>query len=608
MFIREIRKKNKNSDKVYVSHRLVDSVRTAKGPRQVILLELGTLDLPKEEWKSLANRIEEIVTGQQCFSPPPPHIEEPARYYASLLLRKELASVPEAGEAPDFDRVDLNSLTLGQSRTIGGEAAALSAFRKLKLPEILTGLGFSPEKVHRIALLAIGRLLHPASELGTAFWAKNISGLGELLETDFASLSHNALYRASDELLAVKAALEEKLAGRERELFDLKESVILYDLTNTYFEGCAAESEKALHGRSKEKRSDCPLVTLALVLDGDGFPKTSRVFPGQVGEPKTLDAILEDLSQNMAWPKPHLEGQDALPTLVIDAGVAAKVNLAKIKAKGFHYLAVSRSRPKEVPAGELIVIREDKDLSVKAKKIEVDGETVVFCQSAGRNRKEESIKKSFQARFEEGLKGVAASLTKKRGQKKYEKVLFRLGRLQAKFPVVGQYYQIDVEQKDGLATAISWSVKDRAKMENRFSGSYYLRTDRTDLDEKALWSLYMMLTGVEDAFRSMKSALGLRPIFHRKDSRIEAHLFITVLAYHLLAVIQRQLKERGIHHRWETIRTRLSTLTRVTAALTNDKGERIHIRKTTDPEPVHLNILRALGVPFRILKTKKIKL
>ena len=165
---------------------------------------------------------------------------------------------------------------------------------------------------------------------------------------------------------------------------------------------------------------------------------------------------------------------------------------------------------------------------------------------------------------------------------------------------------MEVQQERERVTRIEWRLDREKELQTRFSGSYYIRSSRTDLDEKALWSLYMTLGQVEESFRCLKSELGLRPVRHHKDPRMEGHLFISVLAYHLLASIQRQLRQKGISYRWETIRNRLSTQTRVTASLTTDKGERIHVRQTTDPEPFHFEIYRALGLPVKPLQAKRL--
>ncbi len=181
-----------------------------------------------------------------------------------------------------------------------------------------------------------------------------------------------------------------------------------------------------------------------------------------------------------------------------------------------------------------------------------------------------------------------------------------IGRLRERYPTIARFYNIEVGEETGRATQIKWSVDSEKALEARFSGAYYIRSSRTDLAEKELWSLYMMLGEVEESFRCLKSELGLRPVYHRKDPRQEGHLFITVLAYHLLATIQRELKGKGILHRWGTLRTRLSTHMRATASVTNEKGERIYLRQTGDPEPFHLEIYRALGLPANPLKTKRI--
>ena len=296
------------------------------------------------------------------------------------------------------------------------------------------------------------------------------------------------------------------------------------------------------------------------------------------------------------------------PVVVIDAGIGTKDNLKLIRSMGFHYLTVSRRRPKAIPSPEeLEMIKQDKDGTIRAKKIDMDEGSLVYCESSARALKEISMKSRFQEYYEAGLQDIAASLSKKRGVKKYGKVMERLGRLHEKYPTIARYYQLDVQHDGDIVNGLTWKIDREEELRSRFSGSYYLRSSRSDLDAKELWSLYMMLNRVEDSFRYLKSELGLRPVYHQKDKRMEGHLFISVLAYHLLASIQKRLMEQGIHYRWDTIRTRMSNQTRVTTSITNDKGERIHIRATTDPEPFHFEIYRALGLPLRPLNTKRSK-
>jgi len=621
MFIREVVKRNRGHEKEFIYHRLMESVRTAKGPRQRLLLDLGKLEIPRMEWKALANRIEEILTGQESFVKPPRHIEDLARHYAQALVHQGLRSVPggaadvpvtAAGAAPggspqgqapaDFQTVDMHSLTPSRVRTIGAEALGLYGFEKLGFPRTLQSLGFTDAQVDLAALLIIGRLVYPASELKTARWARDVSAVGELLGTDFSHVSANALYRASDTLMARRGTIEESLARDEKRLYGLEEKIILYDLTNTYFEGCARRSLKARHGRSKEKRSDCPLVTLALVLDGDGFAKMSKVYPGSVSEPGTLKDILADLRSSRAREEDLFTKR---PTVVMDAGIATKDNLRLLSEEKYHYVCVSRSKPEEILRDDLVEIETRTKDRVCLKKVEKDGEVYLYCRSHGRAMKEEGMRSRIVGRFEEGLDGLRRSIENPRGRKGYEGIVERLGRLREKYPTASRYYQVEIDHEADAATAIRWEY-DAVGIETRLSGSYYIRTDRHELSEEELWRLYMTLLEVEAAFRCLKSELGLRPNFHHKDSRIEGHLFISVLAYHILTAIRRELKTKGCTYRWETIRSLMSTQARVTTSVTTKNGDRIHVRDTTEAEPFHRAIYHALGIPCNPLRRKRI--
>lgn len=606
MFVKEISKQNKGYDKTFLSHRLMESFRTPRGPRQRKIIDLGQLAIPRDEWKILADRIEELLSGQQSFTIPADHIESLAQHYAQLIRQKEMHSLPvEEKPPPEWQTVDMNSLTPGKSRTIGGEALGYEAFEKLGFPRILAELGLSQGQIEQAALLIIGRLLHPGSERETAIWGQELSGLEELLGTTFRHLASNALYRTSDRLVAKRDEIEERLAGRERNLYQLGEKIMLYDLTNTYVEGKAAQSALSQRGHSKEKRSDCPLLTLALVVDEDGFPKRSRVLKGNVSEPGTLKEFLEAYESQLKEQLPLLKER---PMVVIDAGIGTTENLKLIRSMGFHYLTVSRSRLKETPATEdLVMVKQEKDCTIRAIKIEQAEGMLVYCESSARAQKEESMKSRYQKYYEAGLQNIAASLTKKKGSKRYGKIMERLGRLRGKYPTIAQYYRLEVPHDGDKVNGITWEIDREEELLARFSGSYYLRSSRSDLDEKELWSLYIMLNRVEDSFRCLKSELGLRPVYHQKDRRMEGHLFISVLAYHLLASIQKSLMEKGIAYRWKTIRTRMSSQTRVTTSVTNVKGERIHTRATTDPEPFHFAIYRALGLPLRPLSNKRSK-
>ena len=602
MFIREITKKEHGTGKVYVYHRLMEAVRTPKGPRQRIVLDLGRLDLPRDQWKILADRIEQVLSGQTSLWPVDEAIENLAQDFARRVKRKERQAIPvvPASQAqPQWEMVDLASLAQEEVRTVGGEALGYWAFNKLGFPKMLEDLGFSPAQIAVAALLIVGRLLHPASERQTYLWATECSALDELLGVDFGKVSLSALYRLSDALIQHRQAIETHLQQNEKRLFGLRESIILYDLTNAFLTGTARESTMAKRGRSKEKRTDCPLLTLALVLDEDGFPKASKVFEGNVSEPSTLGAILDALPACAQLPL------RATPTVVINAGIATEENLALIRSRKMDYVCVSRSRPKQFPEGERTLIKTGPSGTVKGIRLEKEGEILLYCESTGRSLKEESMRERAQKRFEEGLASIGASLQKPRGVKQYDKVVERVGRLRERNSSIARFYEITVEKSEDRATALTWLIQNEEGLKARFCGGYLLRSSRKDLDEASLWSLYTTLTLVEGSFRSLKSDLGLRPMYHRLDRRLEGHLFISICAYHLLAAIQRQLKKGDIIHSWEIIRMRMATQCRVTASITNDKGERIHIRQTTEPESFHKEVYRALGMQPKPLERKR---
>jgi hypothetical protein len=598
MFIKEVIKKNKGYDKTFVYHQLVESYRTEKGPRQRRILDLGKLTIPKSKWKNLANRIEEILSGQTSIVAEDAEVEALAQHYASLLINDQLKQKEDVEEvqSADYEEIDVNSIRNRQARSIGSEYVALIMLKNLGLEELLKDVGFKERDIKIAELLIIGRMVYPASEWSTLRWAKQMSAIDELLDINVTTLSHSKLYRISDKLLENKDVIERGLTERERSMFTLEEKIILYDLTNTYFESSQTSVKKA-RGRSKDKRNDLPLVTLGLVLDEDGFPKQSHIFKGNIGEPKTLEKVLDQL------------GSDGSKLIILDAGIGTGENVSLIKSKGHDYLVVSRKHPSiDIKEEDLKEIRHDQRNRVEAYVYRTSNELYLYCRSRLKKKKENSIRSFHQARFEADLKYASESLHKKRGTKRYSKVLERIGRLKEKHSKIAYFYDIKIKEENGIVKEISWQLKDEQKLDERFSGIYYLRTNRLDLKEEEIWKLYISLTDVEDSFRAMKSELGLRPNFHQKDSRIEGHIFITVLAYHVLLAIQKHLHQEDVYMRWSTIRDLLSVQQRITTEMKNRKGEIIRIRQSTEPESFHYLVANALKIKPRPLGIKKQKI
>ena len=281
----------------------------------------------------LCARIEQLISPQAvlvelgCAEA----VEREAQRIAMQLVSR--APAVEGGGG-DVQAVDVDSLELVRPRSVGVEHVGLWAMEQVGLGELLEGLGFNGRQRAVAMALIIGRMAQPGSERATWRWLCQRSGLmlGELLEVDFESLSLMRLYRVSDVLMAHREAIENHLFERVTELFSLKHTVTLYDLTNTFFEGEAHGQPKARRGHSKEKRSDCPLLTLGLVLDGSGFVRRSEVFAGNADEDKTLAPMLAALQAP----------QDAL--VVMDAGHCPEKNIAWLRDHGYRYLVVSRQR------------------------------------------------------------------------------------------------------------------------------------------------------------------------------------------------------------------------------------------------------------------------
>jgi len=566
---------------------------------------LGQLDLPKENWKELANRIEDLLRGYDGSTVPiDADIEALARHYTKQILRKQRSEEKESTileNEQDFRTIDINAVSSSDGRSIGPEHAGLAAMKALGFFDLFRQLGFTGDESHLAALQIVGRLVHPGSERELRRYAKEQSALDELLGADFSSVGHNMLYHNSDLLFAHKEAIERFLRMRGREIFSLGETIILYDLTNTYFSGSAAEYKKARRGRSKQKRSDRPLVTLGIVLDERGFIKCSRIFDGNVSEPVTLVDMITDIHSQVSSETPPL--LVTKPTIVMDAGIASEDNLNLVREKGFSYIVVSRSKPENRGDDTFEEIKE----GIAVKEMHVGDETYLHCLSNGKMKQEQAIVNTARDAMEQEIAYLGEGLNLKRRLKSYPKVLESIGRLRQRYSRVSKGFSIDVQERDGKAVAITWSF-DPSKLGKPYDGSYFIRTDRMDLSKDEIWSLYIMLTSVEDAFRCLKGELGLRPIHHSKPDRIEGHLFISILAYHLLNYIQQHLRTAGINHRWDTVRSILQTHIALSTHLPTDDGTMVHLRYCSIPTPKQVEVYNALGITSVPLKPAKIEM
>jgi transposase len=605
MFIRKVLHKNKKNRKEYFTYKLVESVRTERGPRQRDVLNLGaSFNLAMEQWKDLANCIETELTGQRPLFDYPKKLRALARKYARAIIHQRSEAIDERQDIPaDYQVVDVNSVDSEDIRTVGAEHVVYETIKELGLDRKLRSFGLTRMQLSLALGMIAGRIIFPGSERATHQWLLERSALDELMGVDFSGVSLDGAYKAGDLLLKNKEAIEEHLRQTEGQLFGLDEKIILYDLTNTFIEGTGKFNGKARYGRSKEKRSDCLLMTLGLVLDVQGFPKKSRIYEGNISEPKTLEQMIKGLFIGECGQDPLL-----MPMIVLDAGIASEDNIKWLRSKSYRYIVVSRKKKKAIPPSVTMVAvkrNDDDDVLVEAglcNNPDTD-ELDLYCHSLDKEKKEEGIKNRFQSRLESDLTTARSALNKKNGTKNYEKVIERIGRLKERYRSVAHGYKITVVRHPGTDKAkdIKWTHTKREKT----SGVYCLRTNQKDLEVQQIWDIYTMLTDIEDAFRCMKSELGLRPIYHQKEARCDGHIFITVIAYHLMHTIRFKLRHKGVKFCLTTIRRQLSTHVRATTTMKRKDNKVIKIRKSSKTEPTHEVIYDALGLSHRPGRTVK---
>ena len=609
MFIRKTTTRNKSANESYFTFRLVASERTGDQVRQITLLNLGRhFDLPQPDWPRLCARIEALLAGQPDMLAEPEAIETLAQRFAARLIAAQpgpgqpaaalsptapepaqpAPSTASATPAPVYAEVDVASLQLPRPRAVGVEAAGLAAMDWLGIDRILTGLGLNGVQRDAVAGLLIGRMAAPGSEMATWRWLRERSALGELLDVDFEAMPPIRLYRTSDLLVRHRDKIEDALFSNIKDLFGLPITVTLYDLTNTYFEGTAAGNAKAARGWSKEKRFDCPLVTLGLVLDSSGFVRRSKMFAGNAAEAGTL----QDMLKGLAAPDGAL--------IIMDAGIATEANIAWLKEQKYRYLVVSRERGRQFDPELAVNTLTASNETVRLQRVlSEDGTEVrLYCHSEGRETKETAIAARFATSFETGLEKLAAGLSKPRGQKKLADIQQRIGRLKEKSRGIGQHYDIVVtpDETGKTAASIAWTKTPVEGSMLTHPGVYCLRSNETTWDAEKLWHTYTMLTDLEAVFRGLKSELGLRPMYHHKEERTAGHLFITVLAYQLVQAIRRKLEAAGETISWTRLREILSVQRRVTATFQQRDGHTLHVRKATVAEPALRRIYDALGI------------
>jgi transposase len=559
MYLR--RNKKIKGGEAYEYWSLVESVRSARGPRQRTVATIGKLPgLDKEErigWEEIGR----ILTGR-----PRPEPE---------LFEKE-------EEPPSWAMIDSSRVSVERLRHFGDVYLGLLLWSKLGFADFCKE--YMPEGKEEIpwsimaSILVLARFCAPSSELRIAESWYDKTALDDLLGVPGDKINDDRLYRALDALLPHKDELSRHLQNRYGELFDATFDFLFYDITSTYFEGTANGNPQAKRGYSRDSRPDCPQICIGLVATKEGLPIAFEIFDGNRSDVTTPKEMVEAMETkygkaNRVW--------------VMDRGMVSEKNLEFMRASGAGYLVgTPKSLLKKYEQHLLDQDWEEVQAGVEVKLCPTpEGtETFVLCRSLGRKEKENAILYRFVARLEEKLVKLAerAEQGKLRDRHKAER---QIGRLLERMSRAASLFTITVTEKDGRLSIDVKKNEERYERALETGGSYILRTNWTQTDPKTLWNTYIQLTEVEDAFRTAKHDLGLRPIYHQKQDRTQAHILVCFLSLTLWRTLQQWMKTSGLGTAPRKLLEEMREIRSLDVLLpTREKTIRLRVAATPSPE------------------------
>lgn len=624
MFIREVKKQNAKKGKIFYQYCLVQALRENGKQKQKIILYLGSDPLMqnKKYRKSICQMLTAKIFEQtQAFELQAALFKNQADgaqilklielLYEKYLLKypkgtADLMAKPSKAKKADFQEVNLNNLKAEHTTSFGAENLCNQVLERLQLNACLRKLGFNKAARNKAMMSIIARAIFIASEHKTADILENQSELKALFNYE-ETITHKQLYHISDKLYANKTAIELFIYQRIKTLFNLKDKILIFDISNTYFETSKRGSELAKHGgNSKEKRNDCPIVVFTAVINEQGFIKHSGIYKGNTTDGSLLKVIIEDLE---AYAKANNEPLNQ--TIVLDAGIADEGNLTYLKGKEYNYVAVSRKKLKdydEVDEQSKIVELTDrgkKEVKLKIIHPKTETDTFMYVESEDKRKKEESIDEKIGEKYVERLAEIKAALSKPRGTKRIEKVWERIGRAKEKYKRISAQYSLVLKNDGKNITDISWKKTPNKTQTDKSKGVYFIRTNLTTTDEQKLWKIYNTIREVEATFRCLKTDLNLRPVYHQNDERIESHIFLCLLAYQLVNTIRYQLKKQGIRHDWSKI-LRIMHQHRMQDIVLESKTKTIRVRKPSEPTELINKIYKATKTKANVKQYSKI--
>jgi CRISPR/Cas system CMR-associated protein Cmr5 small subunit len=571
------------------------------------LLNIGFLRLPAEKLNAIKAILNDRLERRQSLfeHQQEDQVRNLANQYWEQLVEKGKVDVSDQAFEKKRRMVDVDTLKHKDAREVGAEWMCFQAVEQLQIRQLLERLGWQKEQIELALIQIISRAIYPYSENRTCKWIKENSAVCEVTKGVFQShgkpteslkdhITKDKLYESALRLFEIKDQLEPYLSKRTNELFDLHDRIVLYDLTNTYFEGVKAHSKLAQHNKSKskEKRDDAKLIVLALVINMEGFIKFSSVFEGKKSDSSSLGDIVEKIRINTTTDKRAI--------VVLDAGIATEDNLALLQNKGYDYVCVSRSKISQYTLDKDFTpqyISTNNKHKVTLEKVISKHTTdyLLKVHSQGKQYKEQSMKSLFQDRFMQEIDKARVALDKKGGIKTEDKVQRRIGRIIEKYPSIAKHYLIEVKAENQIAKQINLIKKESYQKDENHLGVYFIRTNLKTEEQSTVWQIYNSIREIESSFRSLKTELNLRPVYHKNDDATVAHLHLGLLAYWVVNTVRYQLKQKGINHSWSEILRITNTQKVVTTSGQNTFDEIIYIRKCTEPNEKVKQIYNALG-------------
>ena len=556
MFLRQHGRIRNGSEHSYWS--LVETVRTPDGPRQRTLCYLGELNgSAQARWQKTIE-----VFNQQGET-------------------TQLKLFPSEVEVPDdahVVRVLVKKVRVERTRKFGDCYVGWELWKRLQLDNFfaqqLDGDQAEVPWSRVTAVLAINHLCDPGSELAVEQHWYPSTGLEDLLHIGEGKINDTRLYRCLDRLLPLKTKLEQHLKGRYGELFQAQFDVLLYDLTSTYVEGEATGNAMMRRGYSRDHRPDCEQLVLAVIVNCEGFPLSYEVFDGNRADVTTLEVILRTVERKYG---------KARRVWIFDRGVVSEANLAAVRRHGGQYLVGTARRKLKQFEAELWKDDFEKirpDVEVKPIPIPGGEETYILCRTTGRKEKEKAIRSRFVSKIERALRGLEKRIAEGRLKNRF-KMERNLGRIQACHPQVADLYEMKFEEtKRGIR--LLWRQKpEQQQWREAREGAYLLRTNLQADSPAELWKKYIQLTEVEAAFRTLKSELAIRPLFHQLEKRVKAHVLVAFLGYALLVTLKHLLKRSASQYSPAEALKFLSTLHSVDIVLPTIDNREIWLRRIT---------------------------